>query len=423
VKRGSRLLAFAILVIAAWTSVAGAASAAPAAPSFKRGATLVELFQFPQIAAYGPIRRYADPAYPNARAALSLFDFDELRRDGFDHMRLLINVGPLLAGDGAQWDRIIGDLRFVIAALNRHGLGVLVTLLPPAPGGEVAVPLLDGLHGPRFERYVTLAQRIAAELAAVKSGVVALEPMNEPQTECRASSGPDWTDYQEILVAQIRRVASELPLFLTGGCWSSIEGTVLLDTPLLRDPRNFVSVHFYIPFMFTHQTATWAMPFIAGVIGLPYPAADGNLDDALALTRERFQTLDLSPDARQAQFAEAERAIRWYFSDEGYPSTIETWMGKLAEWQRREGVPSDRIVFTEFGAMKQLTGGNEINRLSRARWLHDASAAFERHGWGWTVYVLRDGPFGLFDSNSDHRPDPGLLTALGLAPVAQRALH
>jgi endoglucanase len=423
VKRRSRPAALVILVIAASLFAAGQASAERPAPSFKRGATLVEFFQFPRIAADGPIRRYADPAYPDARAALSLLDFGELRRNGFDHMRLLVNVGPLLAHGGSQWDQIIGDLRFVIAALNRNGLGVLVTLLPPAPGDEVAVPLLDGLHGPRFGRYVTLAQRIAAELAAMKSGVVALEPMNEPQTECRVESGPDWTDYQAILVAQIRQVAPELPLFLTGGCWSSIEGTVLLDTSLLRDPRNFVSVHFYIPFMFTHQTATWAMPFIAGVIGLPYPAADGSIDDALALTHARFQTMELSPDVRQAQLAEAERAIRWYFADEGKPATIETWMDKLADWQQREGVPSDRVVFTEFGAMKQLTGGGEINRASRARWLHDASAAFERHGWGWTVYVLRDGPFGLFNSNSDHRPDPSLLSALGLAPVVRRALH
>ena len=238
---------------------------------------------------------------------------------------------------------------------------------------------------------------IAAELTAVKSGVVALEPMNEPQTECRANNGPDWTAYQDILVAQIRRAAPELGLFLTGGCWSSIDGTVLLDTPLLRDPRNFVSVHFYNPFMFTHQTATWAMPFLAGVIGIPYPAAAGNVDETLADTRARFQAMDVRAEIRQSQFAEAEKAIRWYFAEEGKPATIEDLdgqTGRLAE--AREGVPSDRIVVTEFGTMKQLTGGIETDRASRARWLHDASAAMERHGWGWTVYVLHDGPFSLY---------------------------
>jgi hypothetical protein len=400
-----------------WIFGTAFAFAGSTVPPFKHGATLVEFFQFPKTVGDGSAKRYADPAFPGVPAALKLFDFGELRRDGFDHIRLLIDVGPLLARDGAQLNAVMTQLHTVIAELHRHGLAVLVTLLPPAPGGEVAVPLLDGLHGPRFERYVTLSVRIAAELAAVKSGVVALEPMNEPQTECRETDGPDWTAYQEILVAQIRRAGPDLGLFLTGGCWSSVEGTVLLDTPLLRDPRNFVSVHFYNPFMFTHQTATWAMPFLAGVIGLPYPAAEGAVDGTLADTRTRFQAMNLPGEIRQSQFAEAEKAIRWYFAEEGKPSTIEDWMSKLAEWQRGEGVPSDRIVFTEFGAMKQLTDGIETDRASRARWLHDASAAMERRGWGWTVYVLHDGPFSLYDSDSDRHPDPSLLSALRLSPA------
>jgi endoglucanase len=133
--------------------------------------------------------------------------------------------------------------------------------------------------------------------------------------------------------------------------------------------------------------------------------------------------MELAPSLRQSQFGEAERAIRWYFADEGNRATIDSWMQKLADWQAHEQVPADHIVFTEFGAMKQMTAGDEINRDSRARWLHDAAAAMEAHGWGWTVYVLRDGPFGLFERNSDRRPDPALISALGLTPSTRRALH
>jgi len=399
---------------------AGQASADPATPRFKRGGTLVEFFQFPVIVGgSGAGKVYADPAFPRALSSLSLFDFDALRRSGFDHMRIPLDVGPLMQGRGAQWNEIMGQFRYVIATLHRHGLGVIVTLLPPGRGGQPPTPQLDGIHGPQFERYVTIVKRIAVELAAIKSGVVALDPMNEPQDECRASSGPDWTDYQEVLVAQVRRVAHSLPLFLTGGCWSSIEGTVLLDTPLLRDPRNFVSVHFYIPVMFTQQTATWSMPFEAGVTGLPYPAAAGNVDRTLASTLARFQTLNLPPEQKRAEVVEAEKAIRWYFTEGDDRSTIEQWMTKLADWQAREDVPSDHIVFTEFGAMKQMSDGTEIDPDSRTRWLHDTSAAIRRHGWGWTVYVLRDGPYGLYADESDSGPDPRLLSALGLSPVVQ----
>ncbi|MGA8321419.1 MAG: hypothetical protein WBE48_26325 [Xanthobacteraceae bacterium] len=96
-------------------------------------------------------------------------------------------------------------------------------------------------------------------------------------------------------------------------------------------------------------------------------------------------------------------------------------MSRVANWQRRQQVPSDRIAFTEFGAMKETADGAQFDRASRARWLHDASASIAGHGWGWTAYVLRDDPFGLYVHvhESDPLPDPELMHALGLgAPKA-----
>ena len=116
------------------------------------------------------------------------------------------------------------------------------------------------------------------------------------------------------MVERIRRIAPRLPLFLTGGCWSNIEGIVLLDSDLLRDRRNFVSVHFYYPFLFTHQSATWSMPYLAGTIGVPYPASAGSLAETLALTRARFRTLELPQGVdRAAAEAQAEAEIAQIF--------------------------------------------------------------------------------------------------------------
>jgi hypothetical protein len=202
---------------------------------------------------------------------------------------------------------------------------------------------------------------------------------------------------------------------LTGGCWSNIEGIAALDGDLLHDRRNFVSVHFYYPFLFTHQGATWSEPYLAGTIGVPYPAALGNVNDTLALTAARFRTLALPPGVdRDAARAKAEAEIGKYFDEAQGPAKIEQWMGKVADWQHREGVDSSQIVFTEFGAMKETAGGVQIDRASRARWLRDTAASIARHGWGWTDYVLRDDPFGLYVNESDRTPDPELMRALGL---------
>ena len=409
--RRAVVLAIALLVVSAAWMAAGAAE-----PAFKRGATLVELFQFPATEGEGAAKTYADPAYPHALTALALFDFDALHRMGFDHMRVPLDLGPLMQGDERRRQAIVGDLVAAVSQIHRHGLGVLVTLFPPSLHHELPETYLDGLNGPKFRLYAAMVERVTAALASVNTGLVAVEPMNEPQSKCRVRFGTDWTAYQQVMVERIRRFAPDLPLFLTGGCWSNIEGIVRLDTDLLRDRRNFVSVHFYYPFLFTHQGATWTMPYLAGTIGVPFPASAGSVDETLSLTRARFRALPLPPSVdRLAAEQKAGVEIRRYFDEAQGTAQIEGWMNQVAEWQQRQHVDSDRIVFTEFGAMKQTIEGVEIDRASRVRWLRDTSSAIERHGWGWTAFVLRDGPFGLYAHESDHYPDPQLLHALRLA--------
>ena len=405
-------LAFCVVVAAFTRLPAGAASAAPA---FKRGATLVEFFEFPKTIGDGAGKTYADPAYPHPQSALSLFDFDELHRIGFDHMRLPLDVGPLLQGDAQEQKDILDRLVAVVSAINRHGLAVLVTLFPPSLHHELPQTYLDGLGGPKFRAYSAVVERVAAALSTVSSGVVALEPMNEPQSQCRVYLGTDWTAYQQNMVERIRRISAQLPLFLTGGCWSDIEGIVTLDSDLIRDRRNFVSVHFYHPFLFTHQGAWWTVPFTKGTIGVPFPASAGSLEETLSLTRARFKSISPTADFDLVSAQQkAEGEIGKYFSAGEGSAQIEEWMNRLADWQRREGVDPEQIVFTEFGAVKQTIDGVEVGRASRARWLRDTSSAIGRRGWGWTAYVLRDDPFGLYVHESDRNPDPDLMRALGL---------
>jgi endoglucanase len=390
------------------------------APSFKRGATLVEFFEFPATAGDGAAKAYAVPAFPHPSAALSLFDFDDLHRIGFDHMRIPLDVGPLMQGDERQRREILEQLVAVVAEINRHGVAVLVTLLPPSPQHELPETYLDGLDGPKFRAYSAEVSRVAAALATVHPGVVALEPMNEPQSKCRVVFGTDWSAYQQVMIASIRRISAQLPLFLTGGCWSNIEGLADLDTDLVHDPHNFVSIHFYYPFLFTHQGATWSEPYLAGTVGVPYPASAGNVENTLDLSLRRIQTIALPAGAdRAGTQSKAEAEIEKYFQEAQGPKQIEEWMSRVAQWQQRARVPSDHIVFTEFGAMKETVDGAQFDRASRARWLHDAAAGIASHGWGWTAYVLRDDPFGLYVQESDRYPDPELMKALGLdAPTA-----
>ncbi len=421
--RGARFAASAVAVLLfAAVSARDLAIADPATPTFKRGATLVEFFEFPKIVGTGAGRTYADPAYPDPLAALNLFDFDELHRIGFDHMRVPLDVGPLMQGDEAEQRDILDRLVAVVSAINRHGLAVLVTLFPPSLHHELPQTYLDGLDGPKFRAYAATVERVATALGAVDSGAVALEPMNEPQSQCRIHFGTDWTAYQQILVERIRRIAAQLPLFLTGGCWSNIEGHRGARRRAGSRPAQF------------HQRAF--------LLSVPVHASERDLVDALSRRHDRRAVSGVGGKSRRnagadagalsrrgaaasadraAAEAQAEAAIGDYFRQAQGPAQIEEWMNKVADWQTREGVDSDRIVFTEFGAMKQTIDGKQIDRASRARWLRDTSAAIASHGWGWTVYVLRDDPFGLYVNESDRSPDPELMRALHLDASAAPA--
>src|SRR6202051_917237 len=181
-----RLYALAALTFFAGTLLAAVDSrpavAGGLAPSFKRGATLVEFFEFPATVGEGASKAYADPPFPHALAALGLFDFDELHRIGFDHMRVPLDIGPLMQGEEAERQAVLVQLVAVIAAVNRHGLAVLVTLFPPSLQHELPETYLDGLHGPKFQTYAEIVERVATALRPLDPSMVALEPMNEPKS-------------------------------------------------------------------------------------------------------------------------------------------------------------------------------------------------------------------------------------------------
>jgi endoglucanase len=148
---------------------------------------------------------------------------------------------------------------------------------------------------------------------------------------------------------------------------------------------------------------------------VPYPASAGSAAETLALTRARFGTFAATPDFDPAAAErKAESEIGKYFATGEGPAQIDGWMKQLADWQLRERVDPSHIVFTEFGAIKQTIDGSEFDRASRARWLRDTSSAIENRGWGWTVFVLRDDPFGLYVHEGERYPDARLLRALRL---------
>ncbi|MBS7697316.1 MULTISPECIES: cellulase family glycosylhydrolase [unclassified Chelatococcus] len=394
-------------------SPASASTPAPpdqTTPAFRRG-TNVTWFAFPAtIARAGHLAYTASPYATPDRA-----EPPRLRALGFDHVRMPIDFGPLLEADQPGREGLLSDIIGTVRSHQAAGLGVIATLMAPGLNGALPEAFLDGVNGRQFRRYQALAGQVASRLDKLPPHPpVALELLNEPQQACRAESGTDWTAHQQVLVHGLRKGNIRLPLLLTGGCWSTIKGLVMLDGSLFKDRRNLVSAHFYDPFVFTHQGSTWTLPFLAEIRGVPYPAANGRLDETLARTNAAFAVSSRWPSAeRDKERQAAEEAIRWYFTSAPGRAAIDEAFTPLKEWQQRNDIDPAQIVVTEFGAMRPA-GALVSDDASRARWLSDVSAAIARNGWGWTLWLLSSPPFGLEGPQGTLCPAAELAQAIGL---------
>ena len=67
-----------LAAIAAIACAMGIAAGEASAAGFKRGATLVEFFNFAATAGEGTAKVYANPPFPNVRPALARIDFADL---------------------------------------------------------------------------------------------------------------------------------------------------------------------------------------------------------------------------------------------------------------------------------------------------------------------------------------------------------
>jgi endoglucanase len=99
-----------------------------------------------------------------------------------------------------------------------------------------------------------------------RSTSVFYEILNEPNTLLAS----DWAAIQAKVVDSIRVYDTRHTILVTGADWGGIAG--LLALKKLKDTNLIYSFHFYDPFLFTHQGASWADLTDLGGVPFPYDA-------------------------------------------------------------------------------------------------------------------------------------------------------
>jgi endoglucanase len=393
------------LLVGAWLSAMPALAQGMPPAEFKRGIAMAHLLAWAPVEP-APSRAFVYPPFAQPTKWLEN-ELKALRRAGFDFVRLAVDPGPFLQFDGSRRDQLDRTLMAYVERILAADLSVIVDFHPSDMQEDYrATALTRGVDTPAFQSYLRLLARTATLLDRLHSRRVALELMNEPPI------APErWQPMLEAAYRTVRDRAPGLLLVLDGGNEGGIEGALALGK-FKDDPAALISFHYYDPYQFTHQGASWmAARYLTDV---PYPATARPLQDSIDATAATIAASALSPTQKTLALQDARRQLESYRTSSFDRSSIARSFDLVARWARDHGVPANRIILGEFGAKKNEKS-SASRSAERARWFRDVREAAEARGFIWAAWVYRgSGGFALVRDEEGVDLDPAIGDAMQL---------
>src|SRR5438477_4498293 len=201
----------------------------------------------------------------------TLDDIALMRRLGFDHVRL--SIDPAIFNCRGPWTDCerVKALDAVVDKTLSEGLAVIIDI---HPNTEFKRQLAT--ENSTAERFRLLWGSIADHFAARDSERVFFEIMNEPELK----DPYRWIGIQERAIAEIRRKAPKHTIIVAGAAYSDIGDLIML--PQFNDDNLIFNFHYYEPHLFTHQGASWGVPFWVDLRDVPYPITPDSVHKAVS---------------------------------------------------------------------------------------------------------------------------------------------
>jgi aryl-phospho-beta-D-glucosidase BglC (GH1 family) len=308
-------------------------------------------------------------------------DLIQMRELGFTYVR--IGVDPVYFGNygrpdapakEALWKRLDDA---VDLALNNG----LIVDLSVFPRDDYKQQLANDRGVTQF---VFLWEALAKRYANRDPDHLILELMNESEVQ----DPYRWIGIESAAVTAIRRADSVHTIIASGAHYDSLDD--LLVTQPLADENVIYTFHFYEPYQFTHQGATWGSPEWLYYKDIPFPATVSQLDPTLK---------SIPSDIARYQ-------LFLYAAGNWNADTIRQRIAFAANWGREHNVP---ILCNEFGAFRDTAPPD-----SRARYIEAVRSALEANHIGWAMWDW-SGNFGLVTHKDGQVTiDPAIAKALSL---------
>jgi endoglucanase len=218
------------------------------------------------------------------------------------------------------------------------------------------------------------------------------EVLNEPH----GISHTLWNDIQQSIVRTIRQIDTNHTIIIGGADWNSYRA--LEEMPVYQDDNLIYTFHFYDPFLFTHQGATWVGPPMEDLRNVPFPYDPNAMPGLPGSLRDTWVN-----DAYNG------------YSTEGNAESVKALIDIAVRFRDERQVP---VFCGEFGVYQPNSQSDD-----RVRWYELVSEYLSENDIAWTMWDYHGG-FGVFESSStgqfEHDLNLELLEAVGFEQVAQR---
>ncbi len=218
-----------------------------------------------------------------------------------------------------------------------------------------------------------------------RSDLIYYEVLNEPHGIDDAL----WGTIQGEVIEAIRNEDTRHTIVVGGADWNSYR--TLERLPRYEDDNLIYTFHFYDPFLFTHQGATWTSPSMLSLADVPFPYEE-----------ERMPALPADLLGTWVGFNYLS------YPSEGTVTRVQSLLDIAARFRDERQVP---VFCGEMGVFKPNSQEDD-----RVLWYEEVRSYLDEIDITWTMWDYQGG-FGVFEKGSnelfDHDLNLSLLEALG----------
>jgi endoglucanase len=304
-------------------------------------------------------------------------DFEQIKSLGCDVVRLPINLHFMTNGKPDYTidplfytflDQVVGwcEELGIHLILDNHTFDV-TTNTDPLVGA-----ILEKVWSQMAVHYLNTSNKIYFEI------------LNEPH----GIADNTWNEIQQKVVTAIRKVDTKHTLVVGPASWNSYNN--LNAMPVYSDTNLIYTFHFYDPFLFTHQGASWTD--LTPVSGIPFPYS--------------AERMPVCPTELKGTWVESN--FNSYKTD-GTIAKVKQLINIAVNFSKQRNVP---VFCGEFGVYNLNSPPAD-----RVFWYNIVRSYLEENNVAWTIWDYH-GAFGLYEKNSngffEHDLNVPILEALGM---------